>query len=208
LVEELADFDDVVPTPDPRHADGQKPEPKRADGDADLDETLVKADQRTESLAVLSAEDLSPEWRSPSAVLCMPGRNQLDRAGAQMLAQLLRKHGLGARVDGSEILGGDRVLPAEAPEIRVVCVSFLDTTAPVHVRFATRRLRRRFPKAQVLVGAWGLSREEADSLCAASRSDGCATRLGEALQFCVDAARGSAEPEARQPALPPRAAAA
>ncbi|NNM73983.1 AI-2E family transporter [Enterovirga aerilata] len=206
LVDELSDYEDLVPAPDAKRGEGQKPGTKRADGDAGLDETLERADERTETLPVLAEEDLAPDWRGGSAILCVAGRNQLDRAGAQMLAQLLAKHGLGARVEGPDVLATSRIAPLDTAGVRLVCVSFLDTTAPVHVRFAVRRLRRRVPDARIMVGAWGLDRDAADSLCAASRSDACATRLSEAVRYCLEAAR--AEPTAAADPPPARASAA
>jgi predicted PurR-regulated permease PerM len=207
LVEELSDYEDIVPASDPRHPDGQKAEPKRADGDAHLDETLEEADERTETLAALAEEEIAPEWRAPGAVLCIAGRNQLDRAGAQMLAQLLGKHGLGAQVPGTEIDAGSGPASLDPSGVRLVCASFLDTTAPVHVRFATRRLRRRFPDAAIVVGAWGLAPEAAEELCTAARSDACVTRLAEALRWCLEAATRGSQGEGEPPSTAPKAAA-
>lgn len=193
LVSELSDYEDLVPSSDPRRPEGQRPETKRADGDADLDETLDRADERTEDLPVLARHDIAPEWQSGSPVLCVAGRSQLDRAGAQMLAQLLVKHGVATRVEGADLLATGHS-GSDLSGVRLVCLSFLDTTAPVHVRFAVRRLRRRLPDARILVGAWGLGGDEADQLCAAARADGCARRLSEALRYCLEAARsGSGE---------------
>jgi hypothetical protein len=88
-----------------------------------------------------------------------------------------------------------------------VCASFLDTTAPVHVRFATRRLRRRFPDAAIVVGAWGLAPEAAEELCTAARSDACVTRLAEALRWCLEAATRGSQGEGEPPSTAPKAAA-
>src|SRR3984893_13696282 len=46
---------------------------------------------------VFSPDELTPPWRG-MAVLCVAGRGLLDEASAAMLAQLLRKHRIGARV--------------------------------------------------------------------------------------------------------------
>lgn len=51
--------------------------------------------------SVLSQEELAPGCRE-TAVLCIAGRGSLDEAAAAMLAQLLEKHGIGARVVASE----------------------------------------------------------------------------------------------------------
>ncbi len=46
---------------------------------------------------VFSAAELAPSWQG-TPVLCVAGRGSLDEASAAMLAQLLQKHGIGARV--------------------------------------------------------------------------------------------------------------
>jgi AI-2E family transporter len=46
---------------------------------------------------MLSAAELAPSWRG-TPVLCVAGRGSLDEASAAILAQLLQKHGIGARV--------------------------------------------------------------------------------------------------------------
>jgi hypothetical protein len=62
----------------------------------------------------------------------------------------------------------------------------LDTSSPVAVRYAVRRLRRKLPDAKILVGAWGLEAGEAGTLCETVRSDACASRLCEALARCIE----------------------
>ena len=37
----------------------------------------------------------------------------------------------------------------------VVCLSLISTTSPARARFLVRRIRRRAPRAQILVGFWG-----------------------------------------------------
>ena len=39
--------------------------------------------------------DLPPPWQLPTAIMCLAGRGPLDEAASNLLAQLLRKHGLG-----------------------------------------------------------------------------------------------------------------
>ncbi|MBV9747933.1 MAG: AI-2E family transporter, partial [Acetobacteraceae bacterium] len=49
-------------------------------------------------LVPVVADQLAPAWRSAAPVLCVAGRGSLDEAASSMLAQLLGKHGLAARV--------------------------------------------------------------------------------------------------------------
>ena len=41
---------------------------------------------------------LAPEWQTETPVLCIAGHGALDELAARMLAQLLGKHGLKARI--------------------------------------------------------------------------------------------------------------
>lgn len=184
LIAELSDHEDEAPGTETRIADS-----RRADGDEDLDQTLEAADRTAVALPAIAAGTLAPDWRGDAAVLCVAGRNPLDRVGAEMLAQLVRKHGLGASVVGTEALtsAGTGLLPSSA-ETRVICLSYLDTSNPVHVRYAVRRLRRRLPGSRIIVGSWGLTRSEAEALCDSSRADACASRLTDAVGLCLESA--------------------
>ena len=62
--------------------------------------TMDEADE--EPLPILEPADLAPGWEEEGSVLCIGGRTPLDEAAAAMLAGLLNKHGLKARVAESE----------------------------------------------------------------------------------------------------------
>jgi predicted PurR-regulated permease PerM len=88
-------------------------------------------------------------------VLCVAGRTGLDRAAAAMLAQLLERRGLGARVLPSDAIGPERIADVDLGGVELVCLSYLGPTAVAHARQACRRLRRRaLPGARILVGLW------------------------------------------------------
>ena len=205
LVEDLSDHEADVPD-----GNGRKSETQRAAGDEDLDESLEQSDRFAQHLPSVQPGTIDPDWQAPGAVLCLAGRNQLDRAGALMLSQLLEKHGLGTRVEGPEALTAQGLGRLGEPSARLVCLSFLDTSSPVHVRYAIRRVRRRLPRAKVMVGSWGLAADAASNLCEVARSDSCASRLIEAAQICLEEAQrsgsghGVAPPDRRgQPSAPP-----
>ncbi|WP_375459555.1 AI-2E family transporter [uncultured Enterovirga sp.] len=184
LIEEVSEHETV----DANGAEAKKVEVKRAVGDEDLDKTLESADTVEAGLPVLAPGRLPPGWEGGAAVLCLGGRNELDRIGAAMLAQILGKHGLPARVEGSEALTAGGMGRESDAATKIVCLSYLDTSSPVHVRYAIRRLRRRYPQARIIIGSWGLATGEAKGLCEAARSDSCASRLIEAAQFCLEQA--------------------
>ena len=53
--------------------------------------------------AAPDADNLAPDWRTVSPVLCLAGRGPLDEVASSILAQLLGKHGLGARVESVRV---------------------------------------------------------------------------------------------------------
>ncbi|MDB5592510.1 AI-2E family transporter [Enterovirga sp.] len=187
LIEELAEHEADPPAGSP---EGKKIEVKRAAGDEDLDQTLDSADAAAGELPTLPAGALGPGASDQPAVLCVAGRNGLDLVSARMLAQILEKHGLPARVESSDVLSTTGIARIATGSARIVCLSYLDTSVTVHVRFAVRRLRRRLPDALVVIGSWGLGTAEGEGLCEAARSDRCASRLTDAARICLEAAAG------------------
>ena len=72
-----------------------------------------------------------------------------------MLAQLLRKHGLGARVAGYKAVSRDGIRDLDLTGVAMVCISYLDISGnPAHLRYLLERLKRRAPGIPVLVGLW------------------------------------------------------
>jgi hypothetical protein len=97
------------------------------------------------ALPVVKKEDLAPEWQADTPVLCAAGRGSLDEAAAMMLAQLLEKRGLGARVEGAEAIASSNILRLETSGVAMVCLSYFDANSPAHMRYTIRRIRRRLP---------------------------------------------------------------
>src|SRR5262249_2781248 len=118
---------------------------------------------------------------------CAAGRNELDEAIATMLAQLLVKHGLGARVAGAEALSTAGIFGLDTPEIAMVCISYLDGSSPAHMRDTIRRLRRKLPHTQILLGCWMTDRD-ITSLRETVKADAISMTLREALKYCIEAA--------------------
>lgn len=213
LVEDLEEHEEARPDRDEaKRSEGRSGEVRRAAGDEGLDEWLEEADARAGDLPVLGPQ-AEPAARAP--VLCLAGRNELDRIGASLLAQLLRKHGVEAVVEEVEPPGTAEIVRLPDRRTSLVCLSYLDISSPAHVRYRVRRIRRSLPDATVIVGAWGLDAAATRSFGEATRADFCAGRLTEATAICLDlilnpdsAPEGATAAEdtvARGDAGPPRA---
>ena len=123
---------------------------------------------------------------SEKPILCLAGRSFLDEAAAALFAQILEKHGMGAKVGPAGALTAGRISSLSAEGVRLVCLSYFDADlSTAGARFAVRRLRRRLGEVKILAGFWQSGPGQVSELCAATKADFCATRFKEALAFCL-----------------------
>lgn len=100
-------------------------------------------------------EQRSPAWQGDTPVLCIAGRGPLDEAASTILAQLLRKHNLGARVAPYETVSRGRIRDLDLSGVAMICISYLDISgSPAHLRYLLERLHQRAPGIPILVGLW------------------------------------------------------
>jgi hypothetical protein len=174
VVDDLADYDDRTPVDETTH-------------DAEAVAAVEAVDDKVPDLSVLQKEDLAPQWQGDTPVLCLAGRDPLDEAAVIMLAQLLEKHGLAARVEGADAIATTNIFRLETRGIAMVLLSYLDAGSPAHMRYTVRRLRRKLPEAQIVLGCW---QEDIDlaRVRDAARPDAVVTTFREAVSLCVGAA--------------------
>ncbi|WP_247410265.1 AI-2E family transporter [Bradyrhizobium sp. 150] len=149
----------------------------------------VAEDAPYESLRVLRKEDLPAGWQGEHPVLCVAGRNPIDEAAAIMLAQLTGAHGLSARVEAAEALSTANIFRLETDGVAIVCLVYMDASSPAHMRYSVRRLRRKLPKATIILGCSMKDIEPAalESLREGAKADLAAATLGGALKLCIEA---------------------
>jgi hypothetical protein len=147
------------------------------------DATEAAADAPMPELPFIIREGLPPDWQSEHPVLCVAERSDLDEAAAMLLAQILSKHGLGARAARKEETSTGGILRLDGSGVRLVCVSTLEDASPAHMRHLVRRLRRKLPHARILVCCWGRSNGAMtqDYL----KADAVVDSLGEAAAYCL-----------------------
>jgi len=150
----------------------------------------VAQDAVRENLPLISKEDLPPEWQGEYPVLCVAGKSLIDEAAAVMLGQLSTAHGLAARVEGPEALSTTDVLRLETTGVMIVCLVYLDPNVPAHMRYAVRRLRRKLPRATVILGCglMDMNPDALEQLRESAKADLAAPSLGEATQLCLEIA--------------------
>jgi predicted PurR-regulated permease PerM len=149
----------------------------------------VAADAPYENLPVLSKEDLPAEWQGEHPVLCVAGRSLIDEAAAIMLGQLSTAHGLPGRVEAAEMLSSTNIFRLETTGVAIVCLVYLDASGPAHIRYTVRRLRRKLPKAVIVLvcPAPETDRAALQQLGDGAKADLVAASLGEAVQLCIEA---------------------
>lgn len=147
LIEDLDDHEDG--DPDPKQSERQ------ASADIPSQSEQALPESRTVTDRAPGSEELPPLWRGEAPVLCIAGRGPLDEAAAAMMAQLLKKHGVGARVLPHTATKRSRIGELEMEGVAMICISYLDINGtPSHLRYLLRRLRQRAGDIPVLVGLW------------------------------------------------------
>ena len=150
--------------------------------------------------AILSKEQLRPDWQVDHPVLCIGSRSPLDEAAATMLAQLLEKRGLAAKIQPFADVASARALRIDARDAPLVCLSYFGAVRnPAHVRFLIRRLKRMMPNTKFLACFWMLAKdpEKGEEWRTAVGAHLVATSLTDAVSICL---REAVTPNPRQAA--------
>ena len=121
-------------------------------------------------------------------VLCVAGRGPLDEAACTMLAQILAKRGMHARVVSSDAVSRGMIETLDVSGVDVVCVSWLEAAGSLSgLRYLMRRIHQRAAGVPTLVGLWqaepGMLRE--DRLKTVIGADNYTTSLRDAVSACI-----------------------
>lgn len=133
-------------------------------------------------------EDAGEDEGVPAArdvrLLCAGGRSPLDVAAASVLAQLMERHGVGARIASSSALDDEAVGKLDAEGIEAVALVHLGPSGVAHARQGLRRVRRASRAARLAIFLNDqlpapVTEEQAKSL----HAQGVALTLDEAVQW-------------------------
>lgn len=149
-----------------------------------------------------------PRAASDRLIISAGARGNLDEVAAAMLADILTRRGANTRILPCEALQSARLRELDLGDPGVVVVSYLNPDSLAHARFLIRRLRRRLPRARIIVGFWTFTPEDMARRdpVVATGADRVATSLSDAVEDVLEALT----PEAAQvqPAAPALALAA
>jgi predicted PurR-regulated permease PerM len=148
---------------------------------ASMVENLLEDEDATTALE--HAAD--PKPGGLSGIVCVAGRNELDGAAALLLVSTLRleRHiAIGAPLS-ADALSADAAYLALLKDVSVVCLSLISTSSSARARFLVRRIRRRAPRAHILVGLWGPFTRDlaADEIARATSAQAVAFSLRDAV---------------------------
>ena len=97
--------------------------------------------------------------RAEKPVLCIPGLSLLDEATAMVVAQLVERHGIGARAEQADALSMSRMFSWDIEGVALVCLCYVENPTSAQVRYAVRRIRRRLPNVNIVVALFGDPKE-------------------------------------------------
>jgi predicted PurR-regulated permease PerM len=182
LVEDLDSHEDVVPPP--HRAD---------DGPAALPMAERSTVSRLQPVRLPpDAGALPPLWRGAGPVLCVGGRSPLDDAAAAMLAQLLTKHGLPARLVPHDAVTRAAIATLDPAGVALVVISYMEATgSPAHLRTLLRRLQQRLPAAGFVLGLWAGDTPPEPGRELHALTGATARSLRDCVALCVDAAHAA-----------------
>jgi predicted PurR-regulated permease PerM len=134
------------------------------------------------------ADQAAEPRRRDGTVLCIGARGSLDEAAASMLAQLLVARAIEARVVPSGTIGPRALAKLDFAGVRMICLSYLNSSSLAHARYLSMRLRRRAPGIAIVVGFWNLdpASARAAELQKAIGAAGFATSLSDAVTRVTD----------------------
>ena len=91
----------------------------------------------------------------PVRVLACPARDLADQVSLDMLHRLLEPEKWEVRVTSVDTLTAELIDVVEEFKPAIVCIGSLPPGGLAHTRYLCKRLRKRFPNLQIVVGRWG-----------------------------------------------------
>ena len=168
---------------------------------SDRDEVPAGIEKEGEPTPPLpEGDDLPEEWRG-RPVLCVAGRSALDEAAAALLAHVVEKRGIGARVVSASEVSPANLAQLDPTGVQVICVSYLDPGNYKNARYLVRRLKKRMPHAHPIAGFWGYAQNDSHYLDSveAMEMDDVVASLCQAVDRITLLARKAKEPPQTQP---------
>ena len=138
--------------------------------DLESHEDRVSADAAPKSESVLArleepetptvTNTIPEKFKAPRSVLCIPGLNKLDEAAALILAQALRRHGVGAVAESADALSISKFFALDLSGVSLICICYVNSPSNAKVQYAVRRISRKSKGVPVVIALLGDEAED------------------------------------------------
>jgi predicted PurR-regulated permease PerM len=98
-----------------------------------------------------------PRARTEIRILGVAARDENDAVALRMLRHLLQGEACELDIVGPEVLSSELLALIEEKEPAAICIAALPPGGLARARYLCKRLRKRFPRLQIMVGRWGLN---------------------------------------------------
>ncbi|MCC8065773.1 MAG: cobalamin-dependent protein [Clostridiales bacterium] len=156
--------------------------------DADIPRILAAARCIRSGFALIEKEDASFEEHNIGTVIVGTVEGDLHDVGKNLVALMFRSAGfrvidLGVDISEKQFLKAVR----ETPEVQIVCISSLLSTALPEMKQVVKTLRRNDPekKYKIMVGGGAVTRQLAESMGADAYTENCVEAAEVAKTFIV-----------------------
>jgi predicted PurR-regulated permease PerM len=130
------------------HEDRVTPEADLPDTRSDL-ARLEPANDGGLTIALLE------RWERPGAVLCIPGSGKLDEAAALILAQILKRRGLGAIAETADALSMSRFFSLDLSQAAAFCICYVGKPSDAMIQYTVRRLSKKSRGGRIIIALLG-----------------------------------------------------
>jgi predicted PurR-regulated permease PerM len=109
----------------------------------------------------IAVEKLSPMGhvdpvKGEHSVLCAGTRGSLDDVAAAILAQLLKRRGIGAQLLTSNDMAPETLSRLDLGGVSIAVLTYMNEDSIPHAKYLIRRLRRRAPAIKIIIGLWSM----------------------------------------------------
>jgi predicted PurR-regulated permease PerM len=121
---------------------------------------------RLEPLADVAAVPLPERWQRPGAVLCIPGSGKLDEAAAVILAQILKRRGIGGTAETADALSMSRFFSLDLSQAAAFCICYVGKPSDAMIQYTVRRLSKKSKGGRIIIALLG---NESDAVTPGTR---------------------------------------
>jgi predicted PurR-regulated permease PerM len=98
---------------------------------------------------------LLERWERPGAVLCLPGAGKLDEAAVVVLAQMLKRRGIGAAAETADALSMSRFFSLDLSPAAAFCICYVGKPSDAMIQYTVRRLSKKSKGGRIIIALLG-----------------------------------------------------